>query len=149
MSLALETRSGSDDPKALTMPQSAVGVVIADRSILIARSANVVPPTVMQSMQAQGRVVGESDRYHIIEHAERAAIFQALRAAQDLSQASIYCTRFPCSDCARAIVWAGIGRAVFAGGFSGETHWITAQRAARQLLKDAGVRVRYLTPKRK
>ncbi|WP_447932980.1 deoxycytidylate deaminase [Sphingopyxis fribergensis] len=144
MALAFETCSLSDDPKARLIPQSAVGAVIAEKSELIARSANIVPPPVLEGMKSHAREITESDRYFIIEHAERAAIFHALKAGHDLSKATIYCTRFPCSDCARAIIWAGIRRAVFASGYGSETRWLTAQRAARQLFKDAGIRVRFL-----
>ena len=144
MALAFEARAGSDDPKARLIPQSGVGTVIATRENVISQSANIVPPSVLAAMHEDGRSITDDDRYYIIEHAERAAIFNALRAGADLSHATIYCTRFPCSDCARAIVWSGIRRAVFAGGFSGETRWIGAQRAARQLLKDARIKMRFL-----
>lgn len=126
------------------MPQSGVGVVIADRRGEIVRSANVLPPALAISFSETKQLVAHDDRYHVIEHAERAAIFQALRAGNDLSGATIYCTRFPCSDCARAILWSGIKRAVFPGGFAGEDRWIEAQRAALRILRAGGVRVRYL-----
>lgn len=146
MACAFEARAGSDDPKAKIIAQSGVGAVIANRDNVIAQSANIIPPVVLATMRANGREVTDDDRYFIIEHAERAAIFDAFQSGASLSNATIYCTRFPCADCARAIVWSGIKRAVFAGGFSGETRWIGAQRAARQLLKDAGIKVRFLTP---
>jgi dCMP deaminase len=88
--------------------------------------------------------VDENDRYFLIEHAERAAIFKALLAGRDLAGATIYCTRFPCSDCARAVIWAGIKRAVFPAGFAGEDRWLSAQRAALRMLRETGVKVRYL-----
>lgn len=138
-------RLATDDPKGKIVLQSAVGAVVADYRKEISRSANVLPPVIRHKFMAEGQQVSDADRYHLIEHAERAAIFIALRAHADLSKSTIYCTRFPCSDCARAIVWSGIKRAVFAGGFAGEKRWLESQRAALRILKDGGVKIRYLS----
>lgn len=145
MSQAFAERSHTDDPKAKIVPQSAVGVLIASREYEIARSANIFPPGILFGFKASGRKITDDERYHLIEHAERAAIFKAFLAKEDMSNATIYCTRFPCSDCARAIIWAGIKRAVFAGGFAGETRWLASQRAALRILRDGGVKVRYIS----
>lgn len=141
---AFRERENSDDPKAKVVPQSGVGVIIANLHGEIARSANVLPPALATSFMETKQLVAHDDRYHVIEHAERAAIYKALLDGKDLNSATIYCTRFPCSDCARAILWSGIKRAVFPGGFAGENRWIEAQRAALRILRAGGVRVRYL-----
>ncbi|MGZ7132726.1 MAG: deaminase [Halobacteriota archaeon] len=145
MSEALIERLSTDDPKGKIVLQSAVGAVITKNDVEITRSANVLPPAIKVHMQRTGEEVSAEDRYHLIEHAERSAIFKAIRENSDISDATIYCTRFPCSDCARAIVWAGIKRAVFAGGFGGEQRWLASQRAALKILRRGGVTVRYLS----
>ena len=144
MSQAFAERSSTDDPKGKIVPQSAVGVIIVEGRNLIARSANVLPPEIKRTFEVSDKLVIEDDRYYLIEHAERAAIFKAFLMKADMDNATIYCTRFPCSDCARAIIWAGIKRAVFAGGFAGETKWLTSQRAALRMLRESGIKVRYL-----
>lgn len=144
MAEAFAVRATSDDPKARVVPQSGVGAVIVGPAGEIARSANVLPPSIRGQAGAQ-RGVEDTERYFVIEHAERAAIFSAFLSGKSMVGSTIYCTRFPCSDCARAILWAGIGRAVFPGGFSGEVRWIDAQRAALRMLREGGVRVRYLS----
>jgi dCMP deaminase len=141
---ALLERASTDDPKAALVPQSAVGAIIATQEKIIARSANVVPPALRQHYSDEGRKVSDADRYYVIEHAERAAIFLALRSHADMTGATLYCTRFPCSDCARAIVWSGIKRVVFPGGFAGEQQWLVSQRAALQILRSSQITVRYL-----
>lgn len=146
MSEALSERLKTDDPKGKIVQQSAVGAVITKEERILSRSANVLPPALKNQMEKNGEAVTEESRYHLIEHAERAAIFKARLTNSDLSGATIYCTRFPCSDCARAIVWAGIKRAVFAGGFAGEQRWLASQRAALKIMRDSGVTVRYLSP---
>ena len=142
--LAMADRVASDDPKARTVVQSGVAAVLVKNGRIIARSANVLPPRLKIGRLKAGSEISEEDRYHLIEHAERAAIFQALLARRDMDRATIYCTRFPCSDCARAIVWAGLSRGVFAAGYAGEIRWIQSQRAAVRILRQAGVTVRVL-----
>ncbi|RPF72680.1 deaminase [Aurantiacibacter spongiae] len=143
---ALGARSQTDDPKAKAFPQSGVGVVIAKGEVELARSANVLPPALAARFRHDMRGISDEERYHVIEHAERAAIYQALQKGIDLSGATLYGTRFPCSDCARAMLWAGIARAVFPSGFAGEDRWVVSQRAALHMLRHAGVTVRYLSP---
>lgn len=47
-------------------------------------------------------------KYHLFEHAERNAIYNAAEHGIKLSGMLLACTHFPCSDCARAIVQSGI-----------------------------------------
>lgn len=141
---AFAERLHTDDPKAKTVPQSAVGAVIANASGELARSSNVIPPRLRAEMEAANQEVATEDRYHIIEHAERAALFKAYLAGNNLEGATLYCTRFPCSDCARAIAWSPIRRVVLPNGFAGEKRWLEAQRAALRILRGSGIKVRYL-----
>jgi dCMP deaminase len=142
--LAFAERNKSDDPKSHFVPQSGVGAIIVRNGQVVSQSANVLPPKVKEQLRTHGLDVGETERYHFIEHAERAAIFTALLEGQSMEGATMYCTRYPCSDCARAIVWVGISRLVVASGLAGEQRWLEAQRAAQHILKLGGVTVRVL-----
>lgn len=144
LALAFSARRNSDDPKSRFVPQSGVGAIIARDGQVIAQSANVLPPRVKARLHTEGLGIQESERYHFIEHAERAAIFSALTEGRSTEGATMYCTRYPCSDCARAIVWVGISRIVVASGLAGEQRWLEAQRAARDILRLGGVTVRVL-----
>jgi dCMP deaminase len=144
LGLAFAERNKSDDPKSRLVLQSGVGAIIVRNGQIISRSANVLPPKLRNRFTADGIDIGEAERYHLIEHAERAAIFIALLDRQSLEGATMYCTRHPCSDCARAIIWASISRLVLASGLAGEQRWLEAQRAARHILKLGGVTVRVL-----
>lgn len=141
---AFALRSLSDDPKARLVVESGVGAIIATPVSEISASANVLPPRLKSAFKVQGTAVTDESRYFVIEHAERAALFEAYQAGANLEGATMYCTRFPCSDCARAIVWSKITRIVVPRGFKGEARWIDAQRAALQILRSGGVVVRYL-----
>ena len=48
-------------------------------------------------------------KYKWFEHAERNAIYNAARVGTSLEGTTMICTHYPCADCARAIVQAGIG----------------------------------------
>lgn len=50
------------------------------------------------------------EKYVWTEHAERNAIYKAARLGISLKNTKMYCTYFPCVDCARAIIQAGITR---------------------------------------
>lgn len=145
LELALAERSVSDDPKSKLVLQSGVGALIVRGTDIIARSANVLPPRLKEVHTEQDKTISEEERYHFVEHAERSAIYSALLSQQNLSGATIYCSRFACSDCARAIVWAGISKAVFATGYGAEQRWQVSQRAAADILRLSGVTVRILT----
>ncbi|AUG52570.1 deoxycytidylate deaminase [Thalassospira marina] len=47
-------------------------------------------------------------KYAYTEHAERNAIYNASYTGTSLDGCALYVTHFPCSDCARAIIQAGI-----------------------------------------
>ena len=51
-------------------------------------------------------------KYRWTEHAERNAIYNAARIGVSLDDCTMYVAWFPCMDCARAIVQAGIARLV-------------------------------------
>lgn len=53
-----------------------------------------------------------ADKYAYMEHAERAAVFNAARYGVRTFGATMYCPWASCQDCARAIVCAGIKRLV-------------------------------------
>lgn len=142
MSLATDESKNSDDPKAKTSPSSAVGAVLTASNVVLAASANRFP-TKLRGIYSIIEPTSP-DRYVFLEHAERCAIFDAFGAGCDLQNATIYCTRFPCVDCARAIVYVGISRIVVGQGFTAEKHWIDSQRAALGLLRTSGITVRYL-----
>ena len=132
----------SDDPKAKLNVRSAVGAVIVRDGAILAESANRLPNAIRKKFRITDP--NDRDRYHFIEHAERSAIYKATRALISLDNATIYCTRFACSDCARAIASVGISRFVVGSGFSGEASWLESQRAALKLLRLADVTIRYV-----
>jgi dCMP deaminase len=138
---AFKERVLSDDPKGKVNPPSAVGAIIVGEAGILSSSANVLPPGLATDMFSSDGIIPDADRYFVIEHAERAAIFKALMLNKDLRGTTIYCTRFPCADCARAIIWSGITRAVFSDGPSKVSLWLQSQQAALRMMREAGITV--------
>jgi dCMP deaminase len=48
------------------------------------------------------------EKYYWFEHAERNAIYNAARVGMPLEDCRLYVSLFPCADCARAMIQAGI-----------------------------------------
>lgn len=88
-------------------------------------------------------------KYQVTEHAERNAIYQAAANRGGLKGSTLYLGHNPfsgiCSDCARAIIQAGIVCVVGPDdvAFEGRgNQWHQDCRVARDLLREAGVEVR-------
>lgn len=86
------------------------------------------------------------EKYFWFSHAELNAITNAARVGTPLAGSSIVVTHFPCMDCARAIVQAGIVRVVTQEPtleFWGR--WKEHIMRTKQLFAECGVDVEYVT----
>lgn len=106
LGLAAETASWSEDR------DFQVGAVIVGPGKEVrATGYNGLPRGVSADDERRfDRASGE--KFHWIEHAERNAIYNAARSGAVTEGCTIYVTRFPCADCARAIIQSGITRVV-------------------------------------
>lgn len=136
-----EVRQASHDP------DRKVGVVIADdagRTLAVGTNA---PPKSLRLTEAESQAAILQDpawKYFMLEHAERNAIHAACADGVSLAGATMYGTLFPCADCARAIVAAGLSRLVVPdAGIDPERDqkWGNHYRYAKQILSLGGVRV--------
>jgi dCMP deaminase len=86
----------------------AVGAVIVGPDLEVrATGYNGLPRGVKSDEDSRfDRESGE--KFFWFEHAERNAIYNAARVGTPLDKCTIYINRFPCSDCARAIIQSGI-----------------------------------------
>lgn len=85
-----------------------VGAVIVGADLEIRSTGfNGLPRGVLDSDNSRfDRPSGE--KFFWFEHAERNAIYNAARMGVPLANCSIYVNRFPCAECARAIIQSGI-----------------------------------------
>lgn len=86
------------------------------------------------------------NKYLWTEHAERNAIYAAARNGIPLAGCRIYLPWFPCVDCARAIVQAGITELVCFEPDFADAQWGGGFKVSAELLEEAGVRVRFIAP---
>lgn len=82
-------------------------------------------------------------KYKWTEHAERNAIYSAARIGISLQGCKMYLPWFPCMDCARAIVQAGIIELICTKPDLEDPRWGTDFREVPQLLREGGVKIRW------
>lgn len=78
-------------------------------------------------------------KYKYFEHAERNAIYNAVRNGVPLRDSKLYVTSFPCTDCARAIIQSGINHVYYLENPELESRWGDDMSIAAQMLGEAGV----------
>lgn len=77
-------------------------------------------------------------KYAYVVHAELNAILNSPRSVQDCT---IYVSLFPCNECAKAIIQAGIKKIVYESDKYAETE---STRASKTMLKAAGIELQQL-----
>lgn len=76
-----------------------------------------------------------------MEHAERNAIYAAARSGRSTDGATLASTYFPCTDCARAIVQAGIRRLITLAPDPADPVWGASFGPSETMLREAGVTI--------
>ena len=80
-------------------------------------------------------------KYSYTEHAERNAIFNAARCGIVTLGTTLYLnTGYPCADCARAIIQAGIVEIIMTEDKMDPGRWKESCRTAACMLEEAGVK---------
>lgn len=79
-------------------------------------------------------------KYKWVEHAERNAIYNASRRGTPLEGGIMIVNRFPCADCARAIIQCGITRVITKLPEDNPT-WHESWRVSSEMLAEAGVTI--------
>lgn len=83
-------------------------------------------------------------KYAWTEHAERNAIYNAARHGTPLDGCKAYVQLFPCIDCARALVQAGIKEVVSLEPDLSNAIWGESFQTSLALFNEAGLKVRYV-----
>lgn len=85
------------------------------------------------------------EKYFWMEHAERNAIYNAVRLGVSLIGCKMYTNGIPCMDCARAVVQSGVNELIVDKIWnSGNSEkWEEHAKRSLQLFEETGVRVRY------
>ena len=92
----------------------------------------------------------KSVKYFFTEHAERNAIYNAVRNGVKLDGSKLYISGKggSCADCARAIIQSGIKEVIYIKGkFEGKGSWTKSINIAEEMLEEAGVKISLLSDK--
>ena len=126
-------------------PSTQVGAVIADAShVVLGLGYNGWPRGIDDEALSWDREGDYADiKYTYVVHAEINAIFNAHK---DIRGATIYCTLFPCNECAQAMIQTGVKEVVYNWDkYHDDKIWV----ASRRLLDLAGVKYRQYEPEYK
>jgi dCMP deaminase len=127
-------------------PHRKVGVLIVDAQGRVISAGTNAPPLALGLRVSESHAAIANEplwKYFVLEHAERNAINAARDDGRSLAGATMYGNLFPCADCARAIVAAGIVRLVVPapGDLDRDQKWLDHYRYAHRIFELAGVRV--------
>lgn len=122
-----------------TDPSTQNGAILVNgRGIIVASGANHFPKGVKDSPDRWIRPL----KYSYVEHAERNSIYDAAKHGVATEGLVMYCPWFACTDCARAIIQAGITKVV---GHDTPIHgegsksWQDSIAIANTMLDEAGI----------
>lgn len=117
-----------------------VGALLVTADGAQVTGCNAFPPGVKNLPE---RAVGDN-RFIWLEHAERWAIFDAAKRGLATDGGTLVSTYFPCTDCARAIIQAGIRTVATPRPEFDDPVWGESFRTSATLLSEGAVDVVYL-----
>ena len=122
-------------------PNTQVGACIVDKNnIILSTGYNGLPYGCSDDEYTWERT-GEDTKYKYVVHAELNAILNA--QGKDLKNARIFVDLFPCNECAKAIIQAGIKEVVYLSDKYADTDIV---KASKRMLNAAGVKLTQLEP---
>lgn len=125
-------------------PNTQVGAcIVSPDNIIISTGYNGLPNGCSDDEYPWERE-GEETKYPYVVHAELNAILNA--NGRDLRGSRLYVALFPCNECAKAIIQAGVKEVLYLSDKYAST---AATRASKRILDSAGVTYRQLHPSTK
>ena len=82
-------------------------------------------------------------KYKWFEHAERNCLYNAARQGTSTKGCTIYTTLYPCTDCARGIIQAGICKVVAPMPDLNDPRWGSDFNIVQEMFKECGIFVEY------
>lgn len=111
-------------------PNTQVGACIVDRNNrILSIGYNGAPNGYDDNLFPWGREGEELDtKYPYVVHAERNAILNYRGSRKDLEGAKIYVDLFPCNECAKEIIQAGINEVIYLSDKYANTNSVIASK---------------------
>jgi dCMP deaminase len=115
-------------------------IIVNSNGEIIGEGANRFPDGVQCLPE---RLLPENKRDYL-EHAERDAIFSTIRRGKNPRGCTMYVPWFACSDCAKAIIGAGITRVIgHLAPCNASGAWADSIQIGLAMLEEAGIRYEY------
>ncbi len=125
-------------------PNTQVGAcIVSQDNIIISTGYNGLPNGCSDDEYPWERE-GEETKSPYVVHAELNAILNA--NGRDLRGSRLYVALFPCNECAKAIIQAGVKEVLYLSDKYADT---SATRASKRMMDSAGVAYRQLQPSTK
>ncbi|SDR00548.1 deaminase [Pseudovibrio sp. Tun.PSC04-5.I4] len=117
-------------------------VIFGPGQVILATGYNGLPRGVSGADNTRyDRKSGE--KFFWVEHAERNAIYNAARTGTALQSSTIVINRFPCADCARAIIQSGISEVVSPPPPKNDGALDHSFDVAEVMLREAGIAIKH------
>ncbi len=125
-------------------PNTQVGAcIVSAENIIISTGYNGLPNGCSDDEYPWDRQ-GDETKYPYVVHAELNAILNA--SGRDLRGSRLYVALFPCNECAKAIIQAGVREVLYLSDKYADSE---ATQASKRMLDSAGVGYRQLEPRTK
>lgn len=115
-------------------------VLVGQDSRIITYATNRFPRGIAETLP---RLNDRPTKYRMVVHAESGAILNAARHGKTTKNAILYCPFYSCSECAKAIIQAGIRRVVGHAQImviaSQHENWVESIRYGWEMMYEAGV----------
>ncbi len=122
-------------------PNTQVGACIVDsNNVILTTGYNGFPQGCSDDEFPWNRE-GEITKYPFVVHAELNAILNA--SGKSLRGSRLYVALFPCNECAKAIIQAGVSEVVYLSDKYADT---PATKASKMMLQAAGVKLTNFVP---
>jgi len=126
-------------------PSTQVGAcIVDDQNRILSTGYNGFPQGCSDDEFPWNRDENEGEtKYQFVVHAELNAILNA--RGKSLGDSKVYVALFPCNECAKAIIQAGIKEVIY---LSDKYHDTPSTVASRRMLSAAGVKLTQFKPSR-
>ena len=132
--IAEEVRLWSKDPG------TKVGCVLVNERRILSTGYNGFPHTISDDLE---RYIDREYKLSVTVHAEKNAILNAAKNGTKVEGSTLYVTFPPCSQCASAVIQAGVAQVVCPDPALAPERWRSNFIAANNLFYEAGVKVLY------
>ena len=132
--IAEEVRLWSKDPG------TKVGCVLVNQRRIVSTGYNGFPQTISDDLD---RYIDREYKLSVTIHAEKNAILNAAKNGTKVEGSTLYVTFPPCSQCASAVIQAGVAQVVCPDPVLAPERWRSNFVAANNLFYEAGVKVLY------